>query len=215
MKSYVINVQLRDSEPVVRRSFRIASDFILADLHEVLQIVMGWENKYPYVFVSGEKSWGTLQEGASKAVSAERVLLDELLVAVGDRLEYIYDDEDRWVHELELAGTERELPMHPLCLSGERNCPPERIGGIAAYQEIVSALKEKGTAEYRRALEKVGADFDPADFDLDFVNEVFREGASMEIEDDWGEDISEDLDWEDADDWDDILDDEEDDWDDD
>ncbi len=60
----------------------------------------------------------------------------------------------------------------PLCLGGERACPPEDSGGPSGYKHIPEVLCDPKHEEYNELSEWAGEDFDPEAFDLNAVNET-------------------------------------------
>ncbi len=95
---------------------------------------------------------------------------------VGSRLTYEYDLADGWMHEVVV---ERILPrepgvQYPLCLDGERACPPEDVGGINGYYDFLDALQNARLAGHTSALEWIGGHFEPDVFDLETVNRRLR-----------------------------------------
>ena len=80
---------------------------------------------------------------------------------------YEYDFGDDWIHDILL---EKILPAeigikYPLCIAGERACPPEGCGGIWSYQSLLEILKDKQLPEYDEVLEWIGNDYNPEEFD--------------------------------------------------
>ena len=53
---------------------------------------------------------------------------------------------------------------YPLCLEGERACPPEDVGGTYGYQEYVKAMANPRHKRHKEFLEWSGP-FDPEKFD--------------------------------------------------
>ena len=85
---------------------------------------------------------------------------------------YTYDFGDNWEHIITL---EKILPRkkevkYPICIKGERACPPEDCGGIWRYKELLAILQDPNHAEYKETLEWVGKDFNPEYFDKDEIN---------------------------------------------
>ena len=79
--------------------------------------------------------------------------MSELLLA--DRaphsFEYHYDFGDSWEHEVQFEGSPAPQPgvKYPLCMEGERACPPEDVGGIGGYEEYLEAIADPRHERYR------------------------------------------------------------------
>ena len=54
---------------------------------------------------------------------------------------------------------------YPLCLEGERACPPEDCGGIGGYQDFLAAIADPKHEEHESMLEWIGGKFSPEQFD--------------------------------------------------
>jgi hypothetical protein len=55
---YQINVTLKGSKPPIWRRMQVTSETTLAQLHRILQRVMGWEGYHLYQFVVGGLEYG-------------------------------------------------------------------------------------------------------------------------------------------------------------
>lgn len=53
---YTLRITLRDSKPPIWRRVAVPSDITLGQLHEVIQIAMGWTNSHLHQFVLKDKS---------------------------------------------------------------------------------------------------------------------------------------------------------------
>jgi hypothetical protein len=162
-----LRVQLEGAFPPVWRRVEVASDLGLDDLHDVLQVVFGWEDYHLHRFTTGPE----LEPGAVFACTADLaeafdddpavptwdVRVDELLAAPGDRLHYQYDYGDNWWLTLEVeaiaAGT--VPPSRATLLEGAGASPPEDCGGIPGYRMIVAAA-DPTHPDHRQALAEVG-----------------------------------------------------------
>jgi len=129
---YQIKVTLKGSKPPIWRRMQVAGETTLAQLHRILQRVMGWEGYHLYQFVVGSRGYGDpcmLEE--MEGEDARRVTLATLVRSEKDTFLYEYDFGDRWGHKLLI---EKILPPevgkhYPACLAGKRACPPEDCGG--------------------------------------------------------------------------------------
>lgn len=188
-----MRVSLRGSQPKIWRSFEVPSDFTFYDLHDVLQIVMGWENAHLFQFVVDDVTLADPEmESEWDFEPADDKMLSELL-KVNQRFIYEYDFGDSWEHELVVEG---ERPMDgdeaPRCLDGARACPPEDCGGIYGYKELLEILADPDHEDYEQMQAWIGDEFDPEAFWIDDINAELQGLA-----DDWSADLDEDYDEED------------------
>lgn len=178
--TYRIRVELTGAEPPVWRRVDIASDMFLDRVHDVLQVVMGWQDYHLHQFASGEEAHHPRAEHYvmpsafdedGVGVDERRVRLDEVLVGPGDRLHYEYDFGDSWAHTLDLEAVFDRAPGQPaLCLDGARACPPEDCGGIGGYADLLRVLADPDDPEHEHLRTWAGADFDAEHFDTVEVN---------------------------------------------
>jgi hypothetical protein len=91
--------------------------------------------------------------------------------------QYEYDFGDGWEHEVLFEGfppAEKGV-RHPLCVEGERACPPEDVGGPHGYQEYVRAMANPRHKQHQEFLEWNGP-FDPEKFDAQAATKEMRKG---------------------------------------
>lgn len=82
------------------------------------------------------------------------------------KISYLYDFGDSWDHLIEFEGEHgKESAKYPICLAGERVCPPEDVGGISGYENFLSIIKNPKHKEHQALLEWVGGQYDPENFD--------------------------------------------------
>ena len=65
----------------------------------------------------------------------------------GDQAFYQYDFGDDWQHEVLYEGSPplEKGKKYPICLEGERACPPEGVGGVWSYPEFLAAIADPST----------------------------------------------------------------------
>jgi hypothetical protein len=152
----------------VWRRTEVASDLGLDDLHDVLQVLFGWEDRHLYRFTTGPQD----DPGATFACAADLaeawdddpavptwdVRVDELLAEAGERLHYQYDYGDNWwlAIELEDVVDGRVPPARAALLEGAGAGPPEDCGGIGGYRTIVAAA-DRTHPDHREARAVVAA----------------------------------------------------------
>lgn len=166
---YQLKITLVDRVSIWRR-VQVVDDTTLAELHRILQVVMGWENYHLHRFYI--YNFGELDEGRESAVTMAQLGLGE----AGGSLGYEYDFGDGWQHEIRV---EKILPLqpgrsYPVCLSGRRACPPEDVGGIWGYAEFLRARKNRHHPDYYHYKEWIGSKFDPEAFSVESVNHTLR-----------------------------------------
>ena len=139
---------------------------------------MGWTDSHLHQFEKDGKYWGVpgLYDELDdiEVIDESRVSSSRLLKAEGDSLLYVYDFGDDWQHQVVL---EKILPAtavrpRPTCLGGERQCPPEDVGGVSGYQRFLEAIFDPAHEEYESFRTWAGGSFQAEEFDLKAVNEV-------------------------------------------
>lgn len=180
---YQFKITLLDTAPVIWRRIQV-QDCFLDDLHHHIQAVMGWENNHLHHFIIGRERYGIpkwLDDDVfgSKVVDSAKTLLSDLVPANGKRIkiEYTYDMGDNWEHEVLFEGIVKpdRKTKYPVCVEGERACPPENCGGTPGYQQILVALDDPESDEYHEVLDFVGRRFDPDRFDAKAATWEMRE----------------------------------------
>jgi hypothetical protein len=173
---YQIKITLRESRPSIWRRFQIGSDISLSKLHHTIQHVMGWTDSHLHQFTIDGKEYGMLDEDGDNGdlLDERKFTLGELIA--GGQFEYQYDFGDDWEHVLEIEQT---LPRdastrYPVCMAGERACPPEDVGGIADYRHFLKAIKDPRHRDHNQYREWIGGDFNPEEFDPNAVNKLLR-----------------------------------------
>ena len=180
--TYTLKLTLRNTKPPVWRRLTVPADYTLTQLHQVIQVAMGWYDYHLWEFWNGVRGvaeggrYGPIPEGETAETwfdfedqqDAATVRLAEVLTQVGQKLLYTYDMGDDWEHQLLVEAIEETDSTVPQCLTGRRACPPEDCGGIWGYAELLDQLarKKRLPAHYKG--------FDPAYFDKDEVNEELQ-----------------------------------------
>lgn len=189
-------ITLRGINPPIWRRALIDPTMTMEELHFVTQSLMGWFSEHLYQFSSGKRRIiAPEDEGEEGDEFASDVLVGQAFRKENDKWTYVYDFGDSWEHDIVL---EKVLEMengieYPVCIDGERCCPPEDCGGVLGYQNLLLVLKNPSDPEYKDLMEWLGDDFDPEEFDKDEVN------AELHNPDHWVDD-DEDLDFDEEDD---------------
>lgn len=190
---YQLKITLKDTKPAIWRRILIPGDMTFRDLHETIQVAMGWFECHLHQFFT-EKQHGLYMGGCitdtqlpddiepfEDAAEERDVKLCDRLKEVGDRCGYEYDFGDGWQHEvlLEKISESEKSVEYPICIGGKRQCPPEDCGGTGGYYHLLEILADPKHKEHEDMLEWLGLEnadeYDPEEFDVDVVNEVLRD----------------------------------------
>jgi len=174
---YQIKVTLNESKPPIWRRIMVAGDATLEKLHYVLQVAMGWTNSHLHQFIVGQTVFGQPHPDYGLEMRDERrVKLGQIAPGEGFTFRYEYDFGDSWLHNLLVEKVLEPEPgqQYPVCVKGERACPPEDVGGVWGYEGFLEAIGDPDHPEHEDYLEWIGGEFDAEEFDLDAVNEALR-----------------------------------------
>jgi hypothetical protein len=159
-----VRATLAYTVPPIERRLDLASDLRLDQLHRILQASFEWHDSHLHEFTKGEQRWDDGSAASFEPSPFEdgpppepehKTRLDQVLIDVGDQLEYTYDFGDSWLHVLtveEVIPREQGDPLARL-VSAERAAPPEDCGGVPGYEELLNALADPGAPEHAELLE--------------------------------------------------------------
>ncbi len=180
---FTMKITLKHSQPPIWRRVRIP-DCLLADLHEVIQVAMGWTNCHLHEFIVGEQRFQPTPPGDMAGMwdmdfstSTEEVALSDLVPTPTKsrfKMTYVYDFGDYWEHIIVIEKAEQleDASIVPVCLDGARACPPEDCGSIWGYEKLLAAIKDPTHPEHAELMEWAGS-IDPEAFDTAKVNQTF------------------------------------------
>ncbi len=177
-----MKIELAEISPTIWRRFIVDSSITLDDLHDVVQTVMGWDNAHLYSFeimhqtyLSPDADDEDSDFGDAEQGDTTKVKLSQLPLKKKSKLHYTYDFGDSWEHVITVEDIvpATENSMAPICLEGQRACPPEDCGSVPGYEDIVDALKNPKSKEAQETLEWLG-EYDPDEFDVKEINSALR-----------------------------------------
>ena len=181
---YQFKITLLESQPPIWRRIQV-QDCTLDKLHEHIQTSIGWTNSHPHCFKIGEQFYGDpmlLREGFAemKYKNSTRTKISKVIPKTGERfaLHYEYDFGDSWEHEVLFEGCPKAEAgrQYPICLEGERACPPEDVGGMGGYADFLEAIRDKNHEEREAMFEWVSGWFDPEEFDPVTATKSMKKG---------------------------------------
>jgi Plasmid pRiA4b ORF-3-like protein len=177
---FQFKITLLDIKPAIWRRIQVP-DCTLADFHEYIQSAFGWENYHLHQFeINGVQYSQPAPDGDDFDMDFEdetHVLLSKLLPKSAKRTRWIYEYDfgDGWRHEVLFEGFPPNDPMakSPICLEGERACPPEDCGGTWGYADYLAAIADPNDEQHEDMLEWRGP-FDPEAFDAKQATKEMR-----------------------------------------
>jgi Plasmid pRiA4b ORF-3-like protein len=177
---FQFKITLLDVKPAIWRRIQVP-DCTLVDLHEYIQTAFGWENYHLHQFeIDGVRYSQPAPDGDDFDMDFEDetdVLLSTLLPKSSRKARWIheYDFGDGWRHEVLFEGSPPKDPKAnaPLCLEGERACPPEYCGRPWGYGDYVAAIVDPQHEQHEEMLEWRGP-IDPEAFDANQATKEMR-----------------------------------------
>ncbi len=138
---FQFKITLTGSNPTVWRRFLVNNDMTFQELHEVIQLIMGWKDQHMFGFNIKNQHIVIPALDATAfgddTLFANEASLHEFLRRVGGTFIYTYDFSDNRQHQvvfekrLSISG----VPVYPLCIEGAGGCPPEDCGVIENYYQ--------------------------------------------------------------------------------
>ncbi len=168
---FQLKVTLMGTMPPIWRRLLAPANLTLAQLHDVLQAAMGWQDCHMHEFCAGQRHFGKPNPEdrlmRMPPVENERTVhLSNVLSRVGAKAS--------WEHGIVL---EKRLPAdpgtaYPVCTGGERACPPEDCGGIPGFYDLLDALGDPTHEQHDELQDWVEDNYDPDFFSIDDVNQI-------------------------------------------
>ena len=172
-KVFQLKITLDGITPKIWRKFLVKDNISFHDLHNIIQLTMGWGNYHLYSFYINKEEIGMPDpEFRSELTNAKKIKLKDKL-SLKQKFGYVYDFGDNWEHILtvEKILDNKDKALVPTCLEGERAGPPEDCGSYPGYYELMRIKKNKKHPEYKeRIKEWLGEDFDFEHFDIEEIN---------------------------------------------
>lgn len=169
---YQLKITLEGFKPPIWRRVLVRADITLDRLHRVIQRAMGWHNNHLHEFRVGDARYGR-PDIADRTLQAEaRFTLWKLAPNLGLGFRYRYDFKDNWWHSIKVERLLDPDPTHehPTCSGGGNACPPEHVGGVSGYANMLDAIRNPLHQEHQNVVGWLGGDFDCKHFDIESAN---------------------------------------------
>ncbi len=121
-----LKVSLSRSRPQIWRRIRLPVTATLADLHEVVQVLFGWDGDHLHVFRAGKKQYGDPFVNLEGTADEVAVRVPDVLTS-GGKISYTYDLGACWEHEVALEQMLARDPSqdYPVCVAYKGDSPVE------------------------------------------------------------------------------------------
>lgn len=146
------------------RVIDIPQDSTLPELHDLLQVAIGWTDSHLHQFVAADKSaYGVPGEDDDWMEQQDEA--GHHLKDLSAHFTYLYDFGDGWEHDVDILGPGADQVG---CVFGEGACPPEDCGGPHGYEHLLTVLADPQNPEHESMRQWAGElrDFDRAETDL-------------------------------------------------
>ena len=158
-KALEIRVSLDLEVYKATRTMIVPANLRLIQLHKVLQNVFDWKNYHLYDFTiyRGEESNPVTRlvpyqedlEYDNEAILIGNHTLGEFLVD-GNRIRYVYDFGDYWVHEIELLRVLENYDQDsPYLVEASGQTPPEDVGGLPGFMRFREIMMDPSDPDHQ------------------------------------------------------------------
>ena len=157
MRTIRLQATMRDVVPRVTRTVDVPETITLDELHDVLQVALGWTDSHLHRFDTETVRYSHPFEDWEEDEVDERGVR---LSALPSPFTYVYDFGDHWHHDIEIVGPGGAKPG---CVDGGGTCPPEDCGGPDGYAELLEILRRPRHADHEHMRAWVGERLHPFD----------------------------------------------------
>lgn len=165
-------IVLQHVAPTVWRTIQVPATDNFWDLHVAIQDAMGWLDYHLHLFEVRDDTGKTVRvgipdddpyEGDEPIEPGWDVPIAMYFPRPGSEARYVSDFGDGWRHRVILEAIEprRRRQRHPVCLAGDRACPPEDSGGPPGYAQKLAIARNLRHPEHEDIVQWLGARFDP------------------------------------------------------
>lgn len=175
---YTFKIELQGVEPPIWRRIKLPGGFHFGYFHEAILRTMGWSGHHLHKFEMTDPGTGieiilhpsrsdvNWNFGSGARVEEEHEVA-EYFTEDNRECEYEYDFGDCWKHRITCEKIEESKSSEPKpeLVNGERNCPPDDVGGVPGYMGFLEAINDPDHEEHEEMKRWIGGEFDPEEFD--------------------------------------------------
>jgi Plasmid pRiA4b ORF-3-like protein len=122
-----LKVSLSGARPPIWRRVRLPVTATLGDLHDVIQVLFGWDGDHLHVFRAGKKQYSDPLMDLDETSNEEAIRLRDAMAGNVGKISYTYDLGACWEHEITLEQTLPGDPGqgYPVCVAYKGDSPVE------------------------------------------------------------------------------------------
>jgi len=174
-------IEMPDIQPRIWRRILIPTDYNFWDLHVAIQDSMGWLDCHLHYFEfegKGKKKGERIgipdftgSEDLIEIFPGWEIPVLTYFRDLGIKADYFYDYGDSWNHTVQLEAYffKDKMVKYPMCIDGERACPPEDCGGVPGYSEMITTLSNSKNDNYDESRAWVGNGWNSESFDKNSI----------------------------------------------
>ena len=175
---YQFRIELLDITPAIWRRIQVPANYNFWDLHVAIQDSMGWNDCHLHHFeIRGKGKRNEVRIGIPdfegygdlpEVFPGWEIFMFAYFNDLGVEAKYEYDYGDGWIHIVKLEGYmhKEKGVKYPLCIDGDRSCPPEDCGGPPGYNHVVKVLSDPKNNEYKHYMAWTGGNWKPDKFNV-------------------------------------------------
>lgn len=176
---YQFRIILENITPSIWRQIQVPETYTFWDFHMAIQDAMGWNNSHLHQFETNnpktkKNEFIGIPEDVYggdfidfETLAGWKLYIKDYFSEENRIIPYLYDFGDGWMHRIEYECIlfKQSKQKYPVCIAGERACPPEDCGGEWGYENLLEILKNPNHEEHEEMKLWVGKKFDPEKFD--------------------------------------------------
>ena len=178
---FQFKIELQEISPIIWRRILVPADYNFWDLHVAIQDSMGWKDYHLHHFEirgKGKRKAANIgipdfdrMEDLEEVYPGWEIPVFVYFNDLGLEAKYLYDYGDSWMHAVKLEGYlyQEKGIKYPICIGGERACPPEDCGGVSGYYNVLETLSDPTRDDYQDIKMWAGQDWNPEWFYKDLV----------------------------------------------
>ena len=170
--AYQFKVTLEGINPPIWRRFQVPKTSTMGEFSFAIEDSMKWSGTFFHRFIIEKSIPLPDYDSGEGYYMLENIMLSDMIHYT---MEYEYNISDEigngWMHVIEYEGEVESTCVHPVCINGERACPPDSLKGYAkAYDDFLKIVMDKDHHDrYEVLSDYYITDFHPEVFDKNSV----------------------------------------------